>query len=235
MASLTIYNDMIRNSSEDEESEIGEEDWKDFDAMNQCIEEDTQLEGLISLLINNLNEKGKRVLIGKLREALTLGNVQGGKSTLNVGILDGMISDYVRALGYDAAYSIALEFYTSGDLKPKYMMGNGIKEFPEFFGVKLPKRLDVLSRGYKTPPRKKSKIGGSPYGGQIPGSEQVLTPGEMGGSPDPRDPFSERPDWDPDKVAEEFPDMDEDVLDPSSNLCPSCVTGLCDTHIQLRF
>lgn len=222
------------NISDDERKNESDFD-ENFDNAVALMMEQEKVEGLILLLVNNLNEKGKRILIGKLREALTLGNVQGGKSTLNVGILDRMIFDYVRELGFERAYMIAFEFY--GELERKYMKGNGFTNFPKYFKVELPKKLTGLSSGFRTPPRKKFKTGESPsgespYGGQIPGSDQILTPGEMGSPMDPRDPYTTKTDRNPDDVEKPFP---EDVLGSSSNLCPSCVTGLCDTHIQLRF
>ena len=235
MAGLLMYASDVSDKGSEDESDF---DDKFDDAMASMMEE-AEVKGLISLLLNNLNDKGKRVFIGKLREALRIGKVQGGICTKNVDELNEMIKDHVGKLGYDTAYSIALDFYTSGDLKPNYMMGDGITIFPEFFGIKMPDELTGLSSGDQTgcqTPTKRRRIDGSPYGGRIPNANQLLTPGRMEGSPDFRDPFSDRPDWNPDRVAEEFPDnMDEDTGGPRNKLCPSCVTGLCDTHIQLRF
>ncbi len=226
MASLTYTGSGDECDISDDESQEDCELGADiYDACASMIEEDKKRD-LISLLLNNLNERGKRVFIGKL---LGKEKVKGGKANLTVEQLNDIIITKVHELGYDRAYQIAKRFYVSKEFKCNYMMGDGYTIFPVFFKIKLSKELTDLSNNYQTP-KKRRKTEGSPYGGPIPRSDQIGTPGEIPSS-NPRDPFPTMEDQNPDDVAKPFPDC----VESPSNLCPSCVTGLCDIHIQLRF
>lgn len=218
MAALPYgFPDNISGDESEDESDFDDEFDKSLKAMSDNI---AYRSNMAEMMTECLTDNGKRIVYGQLGLPKITGGI--GRKTgddLDTLIREGIMNENVS---YETIKLSALNTFTNPD---RYILKKQYSKWAAFLGMTANNRL------YLSPPRSPKRSNQAVF-------TSDCSPGQLFSSDDPYDEYplnSLQEDGNPDKVAEEFPDMDKDMNGPSSNLCPSCVTGLCDTHIQLRF